>query len=461
MNNVHMIGIGGIGMSALARLLLGNGVRISGCDLEINALAEELQLLGAVIYRGHSPDHIQKDTDAVIYSSAIKDDAPELAAAAANNIPVFRRARMLAMILEGKQVIAVTGTHGKTTTASIIAHIMNQAGWNVGFAVGGQMKGTGENARWGNSRYFVAETDESDGTQVYMKSHVGVITNIDNDHMDYYSDISEITGAMERFQENVSPAGFVFGCGDDIRVRRILAERKDGAFSYGRDKSNDFYAHRIKVNNMSSVFQVYYQGTEMGTICLSVPGWHNIINALAGIGVCTRLGISFASIAAALRVYPGVQRRLEVVFCNDKITVIDDYAHHPAEIKAVVAAVREKAGRSGRLWGIFQPHRFTRTRLLAEMFGGCFQGLDKLIITDIYGAGELPLPGINGRIIYSEARRGAGMDTVYIESLDDIIPYLQDHIQAGDTLLFMGAGNISRLARDVGARINDHNKMLV
>ena len=459
MNNVHMIGIGGIGMSAVARLLLHSGARVSGCDLEINPAAKELRSLGAVIYQGHSPDHINKDTGAVVYSSAIKNDTPELAAARIKNIPVLHRARMLNQLLDKKRVIAVTGTHGKTTTSSIIAHIMNHAGLDVGFAIGGQMKDTGENARWGKNRYFVAEADESDGTQVYIKSHIAVITNIDNDHMDYYADLSAITGAMEKFQENVSPAGFVFGCGDDIRVRQVLGRNIRKVFSYGRSEQNDLYAAKVKMDAMNSIFQVYYRGAAVGTINLNVPGWHNIINALAGIGVCMQLGISFTAIAAALLVYPGARRRLDIVFRNKEITVIDDYAHHPAAIKAVVAAVRKQAG--GRLWGIFQPHRFTRTKLLAGMFGGSFHGLDKLIVTGIYGAGELPLPGVRGRIIYDQVRRTGGVDAVYIESPEDIIPYLQRQIQSGDTLLFMGAGDISCWAREIGPLIINQFEMPV
>lgn len=432
-----MMGIGGIGMSAIARLLLARGDKVSGCDTRLNSLTEKLQAMGAVIHEGHSPAHIDKSIDMVVYSSAVKEDHPELA----NARRVLRRSQMLADIIKDKEVIAVTGTHGKTTTSFMITHILDHAGLQPGFAIGGEMESLGGNARWSNSRYFVIEADESDGTQVYIKPHIAVVTNIDCDHMEYYSDVSHISRVMQEFINKIPKDGLVIGYGDDPEVARCRP-----GLTYGWDFKNDIYVTDLELEAWGSRFNVWYKGTRFGPINLSIPGRHNVLNAMASMGVCVQIGVPFNEIGTALSTYPGVKRRLDVVFKDDEITIMDDYAHHPNEIRAVIDTVRGMA--QGRVIGVFQPHRFTRTKALANDFGSCFAGLDRLILTDIYSASESPIPGVTGKLIYNEVVRFGSPDTIYIESKDDILGYLLSQIKKGDTIIFMGAGDITDIAHE-------------
>lgn len=435
MRNIHMMGIGGIGMSAVAQLLLARGDRVSGCDARLNSLTEKLQGMGAVIHGGHSPAHVDESIDIVVHSSAVKEDHPELL----NAKMVLRRSQMLADVIKDKRVIAVTGTHGKTTTSFMITHILDHAGLQPGFAIGGEVERLGGNARWSNARYFVVEADESDGTQVYLSPNIAVITNIDRDHMEYYSDVSHISKVMQEFIDKVPEDGLVIGYGDDPEVTRCGPD-----LTYGWDFKNDIYVTDLELEAWSSRFNVWYKGTRFGPINLSIPGRHNVLNAMAGMGVCVEIGIPFSEISAALNTYPGVKRRLDVVFKDDEITIMDDYAHHPNEIRAVIDTVRGVT--RGRIIGVFQPHRFTRTKALANDFGSCFSGLDRLILTDIYSANESPIPGVTGRLIYDEVLKSGRPDTVYIESRDDILGYLLSQIKKGDTIVFMGAGDITDVA---------------
>lgn len=483
MKNIHMMGIGGIGMSAIARLLLERGESMSGCDTCLNPLTERLKSIGAVIYEGHSPQHINDSIDLVVHTSAIKSDHPELVKAKEYSIPVMRRAQMLAEVIKDKSVIAVTGTHGKTTTSFMIAHIMDYAGLEPGFAIGGEMEELGGNARWGQGRYFVVEADESDGTQVCIKPDIAVITNIDCDHMEHYSDISHIADVMQEFIAKMPKDGLVIGCGEWPEVSSLLKRNKvnpvrsrkkahsiinnifDGtnvsatsngvnSLSYGCGAENDICATDIELSAWSSKFNLWCKGIKLGMINLNIPGRHNVLNAIASAGVCMKIGIPFDKIAEALSKYPGVKRRLDVVFQNDEVIVMDDYAHHPNEIKAVINTVRKmvhlapacRGEAPGRLIGVFQPHRFTRTKLLAVNFGDCFIGLDKLILTDIYSAGEPPIAGVTGRLIYDNVVKRGNPEVVYIESKDSIMEYLLPQIRRGDTILFMGAGDITEIA---------------
>lgn len=457
--NIHMIGVGGIGMSAIAQLLLERGERVTGCDVKMNPITEKLREKGVVIYEGHSPEHIDNSIDLVVHSSAIKEGNPELVKAKIHSIPILRRAQMLGGLVKDKQLIAVTGTHGKTTTSFMIAHIMDYAGLEPGFSIGGEMNQLGGNAHWGSSNYFVVEADESDGTHVYLKPYIAVITNIDCDHMEYYSDISHISRTMQEFIDKVPQDGLVIGFGEDLEISKLLKNSKASTLTYGWDMQNDIYVTDLELRAMCSRFNVWYKGTMFGPVNLNIPGRHNVLNALASMGACVQIGIPFNNIIPALSLYPGVKRRLDVVFQNDGITIMDDYAHHPTEIRAVIDTVRKMA--KGRLIGVFQPHRFTRTKFLVSQFRDCFTGLDKLILTDIYGAGESPIEGITGKVIYDEVIGNGNPDTVYIESKDDILDYLVPQLQRGDTVVFMGAGDITEIAHKIGPLIVEHSRVCV
>lgn len=444
MDNVHLMGIGGIGMSAVAELLLQKKNHVSGCDLALNSLTNKLEHSGAQIYKGHSAGHISKDLSFVVYSSAIKKDHPELLKAEEYSIPVLRRAEALNRIIKDKKIIAVTGSHGKTTTSFMITHIMKYAQMDPGFAIGGEVDDLGGNAYWSKGEYFVLEADESDGTHVCIKPYYAVITNIDYDHLEYYSDIDQITNTMEQFISEIPEEGLVIGYAGNAEINNLFSKTGVRTLNYGFNPENDIYAANIKLEEDRSKFDLWYRAKKMGEIQLSFPGEHNVLNALAAIGICLELGIDFNTVKNALSKYFGIKRRLEIVLKNEKITIIDDYAHHPNEIKAVIGAARRMAKK--RLIGVFQPHRFTRTKLLREMFGKCFFGLDKLILTDIYSAGERPIEGVNGRLIYNEVMKSKNNEVIYIESKDDILNYLHPQLEKGDTVLFLGAGDITELA---------------
>lgn len=459
MHNIHMIGIGGIGMSAIAQLLLGRGDKVSGCDEKENPITAKLKRLGVDVLIGHNPKHIDKSLSLVTHTSAVKSDHPELLEAGRQSIPIFRRAQLLADIVKGKKVAAVTGTHGKTTTSFMTAYIMNYAGLRPGFAIGGEVDELGGNARWSNEKYFVFEADESDGTQTYIDPYIAVVTNIDCDHMEYYSDIFHIARIMQDFIDKVPEDGLVIGCGEDVEVRKILSKTDRQRLTYGFNSENDIYVTDVVFEPKRSIFNVWYKGSQLGKVNLNIPGRHNILNAMAAIGACLKLEIPFNKISNALSIYPGVRRRLDVVFQNAEFTVTDDYAHHPREIKAVIDTVC--SGKKGRNIGIFQPHRYTRTKLLASDFGSCFEGLDKLILTDIYSAGEAQIKGVDGRLIYNEVIRHGKPETVYIESKKNILDYLMPQVLPGDNLIFMGAGDITELAHNIRSYMVDLHKATV
>lgn len=444
---IHMIGVGGIGMSGIARLLLEMGENVSGCDVKMNPLTIRLKDMGAVIYEGHSLDHIDNSIDLVVHSSAIKDDHPELAKARALSIPVLRRGQMLADLVKDKKLVAITGTHGKTTTSFLTAHIMRYAGLDPGFVIGGEMVQLGGNAHFGSNDYFVVEADESDGTHVYLKPYIAIITNIDCDHMEFYSDISHISRTMQEFIDKVPEDGLVIGFGEDPQISRLFKNSKINTLTYGWDIQNDIYVTDLQLEARYSRFNLWYKGNRFGPIHLSIPGRHNVLNAMASIGACVQIGIPFNNIIPAMGLYSGVKRRLDIVFQDEGITIMDDYAHHPREIRAVIDTVRNMT--TGRLIGVFQPHRFTRTKFLKDQFRDCFTGLDKLILTDIYSASEESIEGITGKVIYDEVMENGSPDTVYIESKDDILKYLLPQLKSGDTVVFMGAGDITEIAHSI------------
>lgn len=455
--NIHMLGIGGIGMSGIAKILLQKDISVSGCDISRNGLTDKLIENGALVFKGHSPMHITESIDLVVRSSAVPESHPELIRANNFSIPVWKRAQMLQEIIKEKECIAVTGTHGKTTVSFMIACILKEAGLDPSFVIGGEVPNLGGNAHLGSGKHFVVEADESDGSQIYIKPKMAVITNIDRDHLENYSDISDISSVMKRFIENIQNNGCLVGCGEDVLVRDLLNRSNVDNISYGFRPKEDLYATNILNKEWRTQFDVIYKKNLLGRFILGVPGKHNIINALAAIAIALKLDVSREIIKNALEKYSGVIRRLEIVYKDAEITLIDDYAHHPEEVKAVVDAVRQN--KDGRLIGVFQPHRFTRTKFLGREFAPAFLDLDLLVLTDIYSAGETAILGVDEKIIYDEIIKQGRPKVIYMK-LDKIADFIKGNLKEQDTVVFMGAGSITNVVHTLKSKIQrEKNKI--
>jgi len=447
-----MIGIGGISMSGIAKLLLQQGIRVSGSDTTPNSLTYELISKGAKIYYEHKADNINNSIDLVIHSSAIKENNPEICVAKKLNIPIWKRAKMLKELIKNKKSIAVTGTHGKTTVSFIITHILKEAGYDPSFLIGGEVDSLGGNAHIGKGDLFVVEADESDGSNVYLEPDIAVITNIDRDHLEYYKDIFQIRDVITKFASKVSIKGSLIGWGKDTLVEGVLknTSSKIKKVKYGFDGLNDIYAVNVSLEEWNSQFDIIYKNKLLFKATLGVPGKHNVLNSLAGILAAIELGINPEVIKKALKTFKGVKRRLEIIYRDKDLLVINDYAHHPREIKAVLDVFRNR--KNNRLIGIFQPHRFTRTKYLYSEFAEVFGNLDLLILTDIYSAGELPIEGVNGRLIFDKVKNNANLEVEYLE-FRAINDFLETQIKPNDIIIFLGAGDVIDLAQDFKQRL--------
>ncbi len=439
---VHFIGIGGIGMSGLAQLLLAQGLRVSGSDLKHSQLIEKLKCLGADIVIGHAAANI-KDAKLVIYSSAIKQDNPELAAAYSRKITVLSRAEALAVLANQKQSIAVTGAHGKTTTTSLISHLLVKSGCQPTVCIGGELFSLNGNAFLGTGHYFVLEADESDGSFLSFNPLYSVVTNVDREHLDYYRNLEDIKAGFLKFMDNTRREGCIFFCQDDLLLVRMAAALDKRSFSYGLSSGADIFAQDIKMQDGLTQFNCVYRGQMLGEIFVRIPGRHNIYNALAAAALGLELGLDFSSIQDGLGSYQGVRRRLELKLKEKDLLIFDDYAHHPTEIRATLEALRDF--RHKRLLAVFQPHRYTRTKFLIDDFGNCFRGVDSLIITDIYSANEAAIKGVSAETICQKAREAEIQDVRFLPK-EDILGYLLKKIQPGDLIVVMGAGDIGSVA---------------
>lgn len=438
--NFHFVGIGGVGMSAIAEVMLDKGFKISGSDLSDSAVVQHLRQKGAVIYKGHSADNISGQ-EALVLSSAIHQDNPELVAAKNLGLKIFHRSDLLAYLLNAADGIAVAGAHGKTTTSSMISVVLDHAGVDPTIIIGGFVDYLKGNAKLGKSKYLVAEADESDGSFLKFYPHISVVTNIEDDHMDHYGSMENIIKAFIQFLENLDKeTGLAVLCFDNENIRNIADKVQRKYISYALEHEADYTACDIKFEGAHTVFTVNYKGEKLGQVALNIPGRHNVLNALATIAVCRILGLTIEEIAAGLAAFSGTKRRFQTKFKNEDLWIVDDYAHHPTEIQTTIKAAKQTA--PNRLIVAFQPHRYSRTQLLQKEFGSCFEGADLLILTDIYAASEDPIPGINGRTIVDEVKKQTGVDAVYIEKLNDIAPWLKEHTQKGDLLITMGAGDI-------------------
>jgi len=441
------VGIGGIGMSGIAEVLINLGYKVTGSDLAKSDITDRLEGLGAVISKGHNADAIA-GADVVVYSSAIKEDNPEVTAAKEKFVPVIPRAEMLAELMRLKFSIAVAGTHGKTTTTSFVATILDAVGMDPTAVIGGRLDFLGSNARLGKGEYLVAEADESDGSFLMLTPTIAVITNIDPEHLDYYSGLEHIKEDFLTFVNKVPFYGLAVLCLDHPVVQGLIPGVKKPYVTYGFSFQADFRAQDIIQNEFETTFTVY-QGKEkkLGTIRLGMPGRHNVLNALAAVAVAAELDIPFEDTRKAIDGFSGIHRRFELIGIENDIMVVDDYGHHPVELRAVLNAAKNSFDR--RIVAIFQPHRYTRTRDLFDEFLTAFNEADALVITEIYPASEPPLEGVTAKKLYDGIRAFGHKNVTYTPKLEDIVNDAMKIIEPGDMVLTLGAGDIYK----VGARL--------
>ncbi len=444
---LHFVGIGGVGMSAIAEVMLDKGFEISGSDLSDSPVVQHLRAKGAVIYKGHKAANVE-GKEAIVRSSAIHPDNPELVHAKELGLKIFHRSDILAYLLNAADGIAVAGAHGKTTTSSMISVVLEHAKVDPTILIGGFVDYLDGNAKLGKSKYLVAEADESDGSFLKFNPHIAVVTNIEDDHMDHYGSMENIIKAFVQFIQNLNKeTGLAVLCFDNENIRNIAPVVDRKYISYALEHAADYTATDIHTEGAHTSFTVVYKGEKLGQVKLNIPGRHNILNALATIAVCRQLGLSLNEIAAGFTVFAGTKRRFQTKFKNNDVWIVDDYAHHPTEIQTTIKAALQTKPK--RLVVAFQPHRYSRTKLLREEFGSCFKGVDVLVLTDIYAASEDPIEGISGRTIVDEVKKQTGVDAVYIEDLKDIAPWLKQNMKSGDLIITMGAGNIYTVGEEL------------
>ncbi|MCR4336431.1 MAG: UDP-N-acetylmuramate--L-alanine ligase [Candidatus Omnitrophica bacterium] len=453
----HFVGIGGIGMGTLASLILAKGQRVSGSDIQESAMVALLREKGASIFIGHDEKNVH-DPDFVIYSSAISQDNPELESAKNKNIPILRRAELLAQLMDDHIGITVAGAHGKTTTTSMISCLLIQAGLKPTTAVGGIISGGASyNATLGEGRYFISEVDESDGSFLNFRPFYSVITNVDFEHVDYYHTWENILGAYQDFIAKTQPGGCVFVCGDDIRLKKLVSESGRNYLTYGFLADNDIVASEIRQDDhfpprkYSTEFQCFVRGRKLGEVGLFVPGKHNVLNALATIGMALQLNIDFSIVRESLANYRGVNRRFQCKGEVDGIVVIDDYGHHPTEIAATLQAAQKV--KRGRLITVFQPHRYTRTQHLMKEFAESLLANDILIVTDIYAASEPAIEGVSSKELCDRIVKHGKKDVVYL-SKEKIVEYLTQIAKPDDLILTLGAGDVTKIGDQLIAALN-------
>lgn len=438
-------------MSGIAEVLLNLGYRVSGSDLALSPVTERLTKLGAVIETGHRTSHI-KDPHVVVVSSAVKSDNPEVVAAREKGIPVIPRAEMLAELMRLKWGIAIAGAHGKTTTTTMVAHVLDHGGLDPTAIIGGRVNAFGSNAKLGGGQFLVAEADESDGSFLKLTPVIAVVTNIDREHMDHYGDMETLFNAFVEFMNSIPFYGLNVVCMDCENVREILPRIEKRVITYGFSRQADFRAERVKMDGLKSGFRVVHGSKNLGEVSLPAPGMHNVLNALATVVVALELDLPFETVKGGLEKFSGIRRRFQLKGQWRDIIVIDDYAHHPTEVKATLAAGRTSYGypASGgrRIVTVFQPHRYTRTRDLLHEFTYAFDDADVLIITEIYAASEEAIPGVSGETLYNEIREGGHKGVLYIPERRNIVKHLREMLKDDDLLLTLGAGDVYKVGED-------------
>ena len=444
---IHFMGVGGIGMSGLAAILRARGHAVSGCDAKANGAQRRLEQQGVGVVIGHHPAHLGDEVGLVVYSSAVSAQEPELIQARARGIPVISRGELLAELASTKRLVAVAGAHGKTTTSGMASQLLTQAGWDPTVVVGGYVRSFGSNARAGAGHYLVAETDESDGSFLLLRPSLAIVTNIDHEHLNHYHSFDNLVAAFQRFVRQIEPDGALIACADDPVIRQVLSHPNQ--VTYGLAAPADVTATSIIPRGWGSEFTAAYRGRHLGAFRLKIPGCHNVLNALGVISLGIMLDLPLATVRDALAAFQGTKRRFELTQLPNDVWFIEDYAHHPSEIRATLTA---DPFRGRHRVVVFQPHRFSRTHLLEREFTTCFDQADGIIITDIYSAFEPAIPGVSGERMAHLIKAHGHPCVRYVPwtELNDFLPHF---IQSQDTVFFLGAGDIGELCHDVASRL--------
>ncbi len=437
----HFVGIGGIGMSGLAEILLNQGHQVTGSDRQLTEITEYLQKKGARIFAGHQRENLAPDVDFLIYSSAVPADNPELQAARDMGIPQLKRAQLLGQLFNRHFGVAVAGTHGKTTTTSMIGQVMLKAGMDPTIVVGGRLHNLMTNARLGSSQFMVTEADEYDRSFLTLFPRIAVVTSLEADHLDIYKDLDDLRQTFLQFINQVTFDGLVVACVDDPNIRGLLDKVEPSVITYGLQEGAHFQAKILTTEANKISFEIYHRGQKLNQLTLNVPGKHNVLNALAAFVVGHELEIDHTLMIQALSEFKGVERRFDILADKDGVLVVDDYAHHPTEVAATLQAAR--SGWQKRLIAVFQPHLFSRTRDFYMDFAQVLKEADQVIINKIYPAREKPMAGVSGKLISEQI----GPKAIYIEQEEDLLDYLKNLIKTDDLVLFLGAGDIHYTAQ--------------
>ena len=437
---IHFIGIGGSGMSGLARIALSDGISVTGSDAKESSVLTALKTLGATIYSRHAAENVA-DADVVIYSTAIAASNPEMTYAVERSIPILTRAQALALLMYGSKSIAVAGTHGKTTTSSMLTVALQACGTDPSFAIGGTLMASGSNAHRGTGEFFVAEADESDGSFIEYKPMAAIVTNVEHDHVDFFHTPEEVTAVFKKFVSTISPQGFMVYCSDDSGSRQLGESNKHcKSVSYGKSENSDLRIDQINLLPMSSSARVLWHGRSVGTLELEVPGEHNLLNAAACLAMGLTLDLPVHQLLEGLHSFRGAGRRFELKATEHGIRIIDDYGHHPTEIKVTLEAARRYAG-EGRVLVVFQPHRYSRTQAFLEDFSITLDGADDVTLLEIYAASEKPIPGISSQLIAEKMKNGHFVPN-FVEASERVI----EMAKPGDVIITLGAGDVNSLA---------------
>jgi UDP-N-acetylmuramate--alanine ligase len=442
---IHFVGIGGIGMSGIAELLLNLGYQVSGSDLKLSPLTQRLSALGGKICAGHCAENVHQ-ANVVVISSAVRPDNVEVVEAKRLQIPVIPRAEMLAELMRLRYGVAIAGSHGKTTTTSMVATVLGHGGYDPTVVIGGRLNALGSNARLGKGEFLVAEADESDGSFLKLSPTLAVVTNIDREHLDHYAGLAEIEAAFVAFVNKVPFYGAAVLCLDDPNVQAIIPRVERRIFTYGTSKQADLVASRIEFREFGCRYQVRNRGDLLGTLSLQVPGQHSVLNSLAAVAIGLELDIPLEKIITALGEFQNADRRFQIKGDTRGVLVVDDYGHHPTEIIATLSAARAATDR--RIVAVFQPHRYTRTRALEEEFARAFYHADVVIVLPIYAAGEEAIPGVSAERLAGLIKKHGHRDVTYASDFPATLEALRDKLQSGDLLLTLGAGDVWKIGEE-------------
>jgi UDP-N-acetylmuramate--alanine ligase len=452
---IHFAGIGGSGMSGIAEVLQNMGFQISGSDIVENDTVCRLRGLGMRIAIGHAAANIG-GAEALVYSSAIREDNVEVLAALKSKLPVIPRAEMLAELMRMKFSLAVAGTHGKTTTTSMIAAILTQARLDPTYVVGGRLKVESSGAKLGSSRYLVAEADESDGSFLKLFPSIAVVTNIENDHLEFYGRMKNLIQAFRQFADKVPFYGAVILNCDCAQIRKIMPLLRKKIVTFGFGPGADLRAVKVSTSGFASRYELVTPTGSLGVVQLNVGGRHNVANSLAAIGAALEVGVDLDTIKSSLAAFTLPERRFQVLYTSPALVVIDDYAHHPSEIKATLKTLR--SSRCRRVIAVFQPHRFTRLQILMKQFTTAFRSADLLVITKLYTANQDEIAGVSGQVLAEAIRKGGQENVFYMETFEQISGFLKGELREGDGVIFLSAGNLTRLAHDFAAEMESLKK---